>query len=253
MEQEFTDWALTGQGGYQSFLSGLIADFQSSVMNDGLTITGRARFTSNCFARAESYLVREINAMDALIPAVVERALGAFSELRAVEIREDVRLLLGEHLSESKMYFSGELSAQLLRDVSDLSKSLQVVGLEVSAAARIRNIPERVALIEMMISRQDPTFAFRDRAGRRIRSTVFVRNLWRQTLLSVHNEITLIGAGHLKMPSCAVMQSELDLSLTQIGSVFLDGRKPSYGEVRQGLFHPNSQSFLAPERVNVSA
>lgn len=151
-----------------------------------------------------------------------------------------------EHLNASVDYLYSEIVAQVSRDIATLKRTLQRASLEVSVAARSRGLSHRSAVMEFIIgNKSDVEFAFHDRASRKWASSAFIRSVWRQTALSVYNEMVLFTlADH----GLRIAQVESDTAGAahhgMIVALSSNADMPTYSEIRDTIFHPNSNAYL---------
>lgn len=193
---------------------------------------------------AQLYLDRETDLIADLLHEIAVEAQGLASRKIA---NADADLLAVEaqtHLSETQQYLRDEITAQIHRDIANVRQSLQRAALDVSILARTRRLKDRAALIAWRLSNDETlSFNFTDRRAHRTPSARFVRGLWRQTMLSVHNETTLFTLADYGQATAGVFKM-LEGGEGQIATIYLDGSSPSYGEIRSELFHPNSNAYL---------
>lgn len=152
-----------------------------------------------------------------------------------------------EHLSETQTYLSNEIAAQVHRDIAHMRLSLQRAVLNVSMIERSRRIPTRQAqMAYVMKGEDDLQLQFVDRRGRRTPTRTFIRSLYRQSLLSVWNEVTLHTIADHGLDHAAVMKLDAGLEVKADRIAITD-----YLAVRDSLFHPNANSFLDVETPDV--
>ena len=152
-----------------------------------------------------------------------------------------------EHLNETQTYLSNEIAAQVHRDIAHMRHELQRAVLSVSMIERSRRIPARQAQMAYMMKEQPALeLHFTDRRGRRTPTRTFIRSIYRQALLSVHNEVTLHALADHGLETAAVMKVE-NGSASQIDRISIY----DYAARRDSLFHPNSNSYLDVETADV--
>lgn len=159
-----------------------------------------------------------------------------------------------DHLSAAVGYLTEEIVAQVHRDISNMRQTMRNVAFEVSIASRSRGISQRKAMIEYRLgSSTKMDFAFMDRGNRKWSSRKFIRTLWRHTLLSVYNETVMMGLADHGIREAKV--SHVDPNAESHGMVIAFGSNsslPNYSEIRDTIFHPNSNAVLAMEKSVVS-
>lgn len=213
------------------------------------------RLTRDAFSLAETFLAEEQEASERVLREIaIEAHQTTLDELQSVSADELSDAAL-EHLRVTQSYMLDELAAQMHRDVALLRQTLQRVVLEVSLAARSRQISERTALIEYRIGNQaELSFVFNDRQSRRWSSKKFVRALWRHTLLSVYNEIVLTTLADHGIQRARVVHQDAKADVHDMVIAFGSNTElPTYSEIREGVFHPNAHAFLAMEDSRVSS
>jgi hypothetical protein len=94
---------------------------------------------------------------------------------------------------------------------------------------------------------QTPQFAFLDRAGRRWSSERFVRTIWRHALVLTWNETALLTMTDHKIAEAEIDHS--DESYAKRGAIISlaeDAIGITWDQVRDDVFHPNSNAWLVP-------
>ncbi|MBA8881724.1 hypothetical protein [Phyllobacterium myrsinacearum] len=160
-----------------------------------------------------------------------------------------------EHLNQTKSYLIDSLGAQIHRDIALLRLTLQRVNLEVSLASRSRRLSTANALMEYRIgNKSDLQFIFLDRNSRKWQSSKYIRGLWRHTLLSVYNEVVLHTLSEHGLERAQVNHMNADAqSHGMIIAMGSNADMPTYSEIRDTIFHPNSNAVLSMETPNVSS
>lgn len=205
------------------------------------------RLFAEAYDAAGAYFNRDKDAMNDLVHAIASDAhQSALSALRSIDTNNLSDAALA-HLSETQTYLSNEIAAQVHRDVAQLRHALQRAVLSVSMIERSRRIPTRQAqMAYMMKGHEELQLTFTDRRGRRTQSRTFVRSIYRQALLSIHNEVTLHTIADHGMEQAAIMKFQ-DGQAERVGSLLIE----EYAELRDTYFHPNSNSWLEVETENV--
>lgn len=212
-----------------------------------------AAVSDECFAVSNTYFNAETDEITQTIMGIATEAhLRVIDELQSIDA-DSLSAQALAHLGESQTYLHNEVSAQVYRDVSNARQQLQRAVLEVYSAVRTRGISERRAQIEYQMTHSGAVnFEFVDRAGRRSLSNKFVRSLWRQTLLSVYNEVLLMTLAEHGIQRAAVIRVENGIPHPiEIISLTGEGDLRSYSEVRDEYFHPNSVCYLDLESAHV--
>lgn len=207
------------------------------------------------YAIAEQFMVQERIEAERVINDFAKEAqqttLREITSKQTEELSDAAR----EHLSASLDYVVDELSAQIYRDIALLRQSLQHAYLEVSIASKSRRLSGRSALFEYTIgNKTNLQFMFIDRNQRRWESKRFVRGLWRHALLSVYNEMVLMTLADHGIDRARVNQLNADADTHGLVIAFASNTDlPTYSEIRNEVFHPNSNAVLGMENAHVSA
>lgn len=205
------------------------------------------RMVNEAYSLAQVYIEDEFQTIGIIVDEIALEARRATHVQLRSSTSDELSERTREHLTSFSHYLRDEIIAQIHRDVAQLRQSLQRAALEVSVAARSQGKSERVALIEYRIGNQAETlsFTFTDRVSRRWSSTKFIRAVWRQTLLSTYNEMVMITLSEHGITEAVVYHedpgSQYHSTRISFGS---NTELPTYSEVRDGIFHPNSNAIL---------
>lgn len=205
-------------------IAGVFIDGESSVMMETLTAVAKIAHTAT---------IEEIASIDS----------------------EELSERTHDFLSATQSYLYDEIIAQIHRDIAYLRQTMQRVALEVSVAARSRGISERRAMIEYRIGNQrELNFLFYDRTNRKWSSKKFIRAVWRHTLLSAYNETVMLTLSDHGLTRARVQHEDPNSQVNgMIISFGANHDLPTYSEIRDTVFHPNSNAVLRMERVDVQA
>jgi uncharacterized protein YeaO (DUF488 family) len=224
----------------------LRSDFGSASLTDQLR--------KHAMHQGSTFLDSELVQMRTDIQEIAEIARTV--TLREIQSNDTSNLTdaIVEHTDASYDYFQTELVVQQTRDIATLQRAMQRAGLEVSIAARSRGKSHRSALMEYTFgNKADVEFFFHDRASRKYESRLFVRSLYRQTLLSVYNETVLFTLADHGMTHAVVEhhspESEFHGLMIALSS---SNELPTYSEIRDKVFHPNANAYLRMD-TDVSA
>ncbi|CAO3459767.1 hypothetical protein [Azospirillum argentinense] len=212
------------------------------------TARGLGRARAGAYDVARSFLDTERALLAATLRGVAleahAHALSIARTLSADELPDAAH----ELLSASQSYAESELAVQIERDIALLLKRLRAAAIDVDMIARIQGVARSAALIQHRArAGTELRFAFKDRANRKWPSRTFVRTTWRQALLDVYNEtvmasVAAIGASRVRVVTSDAPAAANGLILTLLPGVDL----PTYAEVRDAVFHPNAEAWLAP-------
>lgn len=167
---------------------------------------------------------------------------------------QDERELPGdvsEHLDELERYLSNEIAIQIERDISFLRQAYLRVVLQVKIAARSQRASQRTALLQYRIGNAvELNFFFHDRRNQRWPSQKFIRAIWRQHLLNSYNETVLVTLAEHGIRTARIQHTSPQSQFHDMKVAFSpNGSLPTYAEIRNEVFHPNSEAILTlPEQ-----
>ncbi|QIG75616.1 putative minor capsid protein [Rhizobium phage RHph_Y2_17_1] len=247
-----TDLAGQASVRYAMFTDGLRSIYRRALNSQVLDDTAATREAGEL---AVAFLRNEATALEAAIQEVAEIAHTATLEEIASNDTENLSDEALEHLSVSSAYLADELLAQASRDVATMRRSIQRVRLEVSLASRSSGRSQRAAMVEYMIgNKTDIDFFFHDKASRKWESKLFVRSIYRQTLLSVYNEIVLYTLADHGIDRAEVEHHSPDAQHDgMVIALSSSTELPTYSEIRETVFHPNANAWLKMEGSHVHA
>lgn len=150
------------------------------------------------------------------------------------------------HLNDAQTYLLSEITVQVERDVNMLLQALKKAALQINLSARSRGVSNRTALVEYMLSTSlDLQFFFHDRGNQKWPSRKFIRSVWRHSLLSLYNEIVLITLADHKIDKAFVWHTDPSNQFHGMEiSVSTNSSLPTYSEILNDIFHPNSNAIL---------
>jgi hypothetical protein len=225
---------------WRSLYSGALDrnDFGSQRQMDD--VTAQAYAIGHTFLEGEGAHIGTISERIAL--GALQSALDDLTSNDSAELTEAA----SEHLSDAESYVERELAIQVERDIAFLRQSLRRAYLQVSLAATAQGIPTRAALIQYRIGNASELhFFFHDRGNQKWPSRKFVRALWRHHLVTLWNEITLLTlADHGLGEAIVDHASPASHSHGMIVSMSAGSAHPTYSEIRNEIFHPNSDAIL---------
>lgn len=202
---------------------------------------------AQAYEAANGYFERDKTAMNGVAHEIAVNAhQHAIAKIESVDASglSDAAL---DHLSETQTYLSNEIAAQVHRDIAHMRFSLQRAVLDVGMIARTRRLDARKAqMAYVMKNSEELEFQFVDRRGRRTPTRTFVRSIYRQGLLSIHNEVTLHTIADHGLEVAAIMKIQEGEEL-RVGTLDIE----DYAEHRDTYFHPNSNAWLEVETDDV--
>lgn len=204
------------------------------------------RAGSRAYELARVYLTAEEGHVTAAIRQVSADALSDASDDLGSTTERALTEAASELLSATEHYLLREITIQIERDVAQLQQAIRHTFLQAQLTARAKGSTVRRALIEHQIaSTEAPAFYFRDRRSSKWPSRLFIRTTWRQALLSAYNEVVLAVLSEAGITVAEVQHAHgkagvhgLQLALGPSSAL------PSYGEVRNEIFHPNAEARL---------
>lgn len=193
------------------------------------------------------FLRNEREHIDRIASQIVREAHQTTSDEIEIIATHELTDEAGELLSDTIEYLVGQLRLQIMRDLASLEVELRRAILELRVSSRSRGVSFRRALVERQISANGSIeFGQHDRASRKWASTKVVRLIWRHTLLSLYNETVLVLLADHGITQAQIVHVNpssqfhgLRLALHPASDL------PTYGELRDEVFHPNSDAILS--------
>lgn len=204
------------------------------------------RVEADAYAMASRFLDTEHELAADHSEAIALEALRA--TLSDLQSRDAVALTVAasEHLTNAVQYVTREVTIQVERDIAFLKESLRRTYLQVTIAARAQGITQRAALAQHRIGNAaELHFFFHDRGNQKWPSRKFIRAVWRHHLVSLYNEVVL-----LTLADHGLSKAEIDNanqgshSHGMVIAMFAGSALPTYAEIRNEIFHPNSDAIL---------
>lgn len=172
-------------------------------------------------------------------------------DLGSVDARE-LTDAASDHQNALVSYLRQELAIQIERDIAFLERSLRKTAIQVTMSARAQGISVLSALISYRIGNaQELQFFFHDRQNRKFPSRKFVRGLWRHNLLGLYNDIVLMTLADHGVTRAQVRHVNAGAETNgMLITILTNTALPSYGEIRDEVFHPNSDAILGVSDVS---
>jgi hypothetical protein len=155
---------------------------------------------------------------------------------------------LGEHLDSVEQHLQGETRAQLTRDLLSFDQRIRSFLMETSTLIQAQGLSRENALVRRRIqeTKKVEQTKFQDRAGRTYGAGKFIRGTWRQTLIWLHNDLYLNEAARLGATGAIVTVPDKN---KEVEIKFVPGYgAPTYEEIRDEYFHPNSVARLVAKK-----
>lgn len=232
---------------YQVLVDAWSAAYQSAL---ALQTFGSARAIEDlgqeAYGLARTYLAAEerfiAQALADISSDALTDATADLGDTRTSELSEPA----SELVSATQGYLMREITIQIERDIAQLQHAMRQTALQVKLAAAAQGITPRAALFQLQIgSNTNPELHFRDRRAAKWPSRLFIRTTWRQSLLSVFNEVTLtvLADAGISFAEVRHTHGKAGVHGMQV-SMGSNSALPAYGEIRNDIFHPNAEALL---------
>jgi hypothetical protein len=193
------------------------------------------------FLHAEQVMIQEISHQIAL-----QARRDALNDQSATVTADTLSERIAELLTSSLSDLENEITVQIERDIAFLVRSVRNAALEVETAATAQQISRVAAKVQFrMRDRGELKFYFKDRQNRKWPSQKFVRTVWRQHLLDTYNETVLATLADFGIDQAMVVAPGSNNDRVLV-TVLPGSELPTYRELRDEIFHPNSEAYLAP-------
>lgn len=229
---------------YVDLLNGIRGLLWNAMSQNPEDMRSREYLKRGALDKARDYRATEEVMFEASLEAITAKVEQIFKQDTGVDIRFSEIPFAVEYLFDLRRFFSTELTSQLQRDIAQLERRLADFSVEVFMNSRNSQDPIQAHMNALINTREQMKFYFKDRAGRKHLSQKFVRNTTRHTLLSAAVELYAIAASFVAS-HMEVTHSEG--SSKAAGSLIGFRREqgfPLLAEVRDEIFHPNSDAFL---------
>lgn len=205
-----------------------------------------AAVSAEAFRLARQFLEAENGHIGRALADIALEAQGATQKQMSVTVAQTLTEAAQQHLIDAQSYLFSEISVQVERDVNMLLQALKRSALQVKLSARSRGISQKTALIEYMLSNTlDLQFFFHDRGNQKWPSRKFIRSVWRHSLLAAYNEIVLMTLADHKIDKAFVFHTDPSNQFHGLEiSVSTNSSLPTYSEILNEVFHPNSNAIL---------
>lgn len=156
----------------------------------------------------------------------------------------------GEFVFSAARYTTRIIAAQTERDVMTAVQHMQSTAQRIDLYVRSgRHSPSSAAAAIMIEDRLVPTFKFMDRAGRRFKATKHIRDIYRQHLINIYNEVYMDVVAAHGHEMVRVDHPEPSFKWFAEPLVIVTGGRgtdgiPLYYDVREEIFHPSSQATV---------
>lgn len=204
------------------------------------------RVEADAYKIGNQYLSDEADRVHAVMLEIASEAQTATLQQMSVSGALELSDAALVHLSDAESYLYGEIATQIERDVMFLMQSLRKSALQIKLSSRSRQVSVRQAMMEYKISTSmELQFFFHDRGNQKWPSRKYVRSVWRHNLLHLYNEIVLLTLADHGVDKAVV--SHIDPKSEFHGlevSIATNSALPTYAEIRNEVFHPNSNAIM---------
>ncbi len=245
---EFDRLAAEADDRHQMLINALTQESRQGMVGFHALSPAQARRTkSQMITIAQLALGTEEAQMEVEIKGVTESALRAAYDHLGINDPRNTPIALSEALSASEdasvSYLLGEITSQVNKDVNQTLKDYRNAALRAMMKSQIEGISREKAnetvLLEEVNADRKPVFT--DRAGRRIKSNLHVRRVWRQALRDHWVQTYL----HV-LSSYGISEAVLwhpDVTHRYHGAV-IKITEPDYGlDDKNRALHPNSRAL----------
>lgn len=197
---------------------------------------------------ARSYLQSESDIVQSDTEEVAIRAQNdAQRDLEAVP--EPLTDRLRDFADDSAYYLTRILAAQAERDVVTMAQHNQQTAMRIDRYVRSGRHTASTAAAQVMIEdNNSPAFRFIDRMGRKYKASKHIRDIYRQALMNVYNEVYADVVASYGRDTVFVQHPDPNYKWNGVELVIVTGSsddsRPLYYDVRDEIFHPSSQATI---------
>lgn len=244
--QQMTEMADAAGARYQVLLDSWRSIYQRQL--NGSQLDPRMIEAASLDARriAVGFLNAEVERLTNDADGIASEAYTETLHELGVTETDELTEAVSELLNAIEQYIKREIHIQIERDIAFLEESLRRTLLQVSVAARAQGTTPRMALVQYQIGNaQEIAFFFHDRRGAKWPSRKFIRGVYRHGLLAIYNETVLLTlADHGETLAEVVHVDRHAASDGTIIAMASNSDHPTYSEIRNEVFHPNSDAIL---------
>ena len=230
---------------YVNFLLSLRSVLNSSLKVRAEDARAFAAIRSGAYEVAQVFLDAELEHLEVALEDARERAL----ELARDEVLSDdptTEIAVTDYLEELLTWFRMELRSQIERDVNVLIAKRRELALAAATSAWSRGRDVQAAFENLIASgREKVDFYFTDRSGRRYPAQKFYRQLFRHAALTFAVETFVMEVAAFGVDTVFVAHPDHNNSFHgEAVSLVGDANVLSLADIRDDVFHPNSNAFL---------
>lgn len=245
--QKMSAYAEAAAERYGHLIAAFRSLYQSSLnANDFGSARQMENLLKQAYTIAHAYMNTERTVLHGAFEQIASDARRTTLEQMNVTLAEDSENDAGDTLESIYEHLLREIAIQIERDIVFLGESLRRAWLQVRLAARSKGISTRAALGEFRIgASSDLQFFFHDRGNAKWPSRKFVRAVTRHHLLNAYNEVvlTLLADHGFEIAEVEHVNPNADSNGMQI-AMSPGSELPTYAEIRNEIFHPNSDAIV---------
>lgn len=246
--QELTEAAQRASERYVLFLNSLRGVLSQALRSDPSDMRARTALREACLESARAFLRTEIGIIEQEVERSAEEETVRLNSTISPDSSDAELSPLAQDIVETAQdRLETELRAQIERDIMQVLLKHKDFQIEVHMLADIERISADGAKFKVLMRGEDQVrFYFRDRMGRKLQSQKFIRTVWRDALLQTGNEAFLIAAAKSGFDTVVVDHPDRQSSANGVEIAInpeFEG-EVSYADVRDSIFHPNSQAVL---------
>lgn len=152
-----------------------------------------------------------------------------------------------EFIFSAAQYTTRIIAAQAERDVMTMAQHIQSTAMRIDLYVRSGRHSRGSAAAQVFLEdRAAPAFKFLDRMGRRFKATKHIRDIYRQHLLNVYNEVYMDVVATHGWETVRVQHPDPNYKWQGAELAIVSGEDdfPLYYDVRAEIFHPSSEATL---------
>lgn len=223
---------------YVTFLGSIRAAYQSRLLNRNVTYASIHTFEKEANAIATLYLEREINevtAMEMAIKSFIQSDCTIY-DIKADVLNDDNYL---EYLDDFTKFVYNSIKQQVSKDILFAAQHLRVDALKL--------INSNHNHVTLLLNYKDLEFSFTDKMGRNLASKKYIRTLVRDYCVKAYNDLFAENLDLNNIDQAIV--DNPDHTHSHYGTIVTindNENELNYFNVREDIFHPNTNSILKP-------
>ena len=220
---------------YTHFLETILSAYNRTILSADLTARSMESFKKEVGNIHKQYLEREIDELVKIYDKVKEM-VNLDTESNSVHVTEDEEW--ATYLTENTNFLYDAIKIQSSKDILYINNFLR------SKVLQVISLNDYQVAYNLVFNQRDLSFYYTDKLGRKINSVKYIRTATRDYLVKNYNDLI---AGSAILNGIDVLTIEnVDRNHEHNGKVIAvkgdDG--VNYFDVREDIFHPNSNSVL---------